>query len=78
VYSIIEYIFALTRGIQWYLVIAMDGFKPIKNEKTVISIRIDREMLNTIDCLANETDISRNEMIIQCIDYALRSSKAEK
>ena len=52
----------------------MDGFKPIKNEKTVISIRIDRDMLNIIDGLANETDISRNEMIIQCIDYALKNS----
>jgi len=56
----------------------MDGFKPIKNEKTVISIRIDREMLIVIDTLANETDISRNEMIIQCIDYALKNSKNKK
>jgi predicted HicB family RNase H-like nuclease len=56
----------------------MDGFKPIKNEKSVISIRIDREMLCIIDMLANETDISRNEMIIQCIDYALKNSKIKK
>jgi len=53
----------------------MDGFKPIKNEKTVISIRIDRDTLADIDSMANETDISRNEMIIQCIDYALKHSK---
>jgi len=56
---------------------SMDAFKPIKNEKTVISIRIDREMLGAIDSLANETDISRNEMIIQCIDYALKNSKTK-
>jgi len=56
----------------------MDGFKPIKNEKSVISIRIDKDMLNTIDALAGETDISRNEMIIQCIDYALKNSKPKK
>ena len=56
----------------------MDGFKPIKNEKSVISIRIDKDMLNIIDTLANETDISRNEMIIQCIDYALKNSKNKK
>ena len=55
----------------------MDGFKPLKNEKTVISIRIDREMLNVIDNMANETEISRNEMIIQCIEYALRNSKTK-
>jgi len=53
----------------------MDGFEPIKNEKTVISIRIDRDMLDTIDGIASDTDISRNEMIIQCIDYALKNSK---
>lgn len=54
----------------------MDGFKPIKNEKVVTSIRLDKEMLDTIDLIASETDISRNEMIIQCIDYALKNSKS--
>ena len=53
----------------------MDGFKPIKNEKTVISIRIDRDMLELVDSMANEADISRNEMIIQCIEYALKNAK---
>lgn len=60
---------------QW--VRKMDSFKPIKNEKTVISIRIDTEMLNIVDSIAGETDISRNEMIIQCIDYALKNSKTK-
>ena len=53
----------------------MHGFKPVKNEKTVISIRIDKDMLDIVDGIANDTDISRNEMIIQCIDYALKHSK---
>jgi len=57
--------------------VEMDGFKPIKNEKTVISIRIDKDMLDVVDGMANETDISRNEMIIQCIDYALKNSKTK-
>ncbi|MCL2049790.1 MAG: ribbon-helix-helix domain-containing protein [Defluviitaleaceae bacterium] len=55
----------------------MSNFKPIKNEKIVISIRIDRDMLTILDGLANETDISRNEMIIQCIEYALNNFKKE-
>ena len=55
----------------------MNTFQPIKNEKIVISIRIDRDMLNIVDALANETDISRNEMIVQCIDYALKNSKTK-
>jgi len=53
----------------------MDGFKPIKNEKIVISIRIDKDMLDTVDSIASKTVISRNEMIIQCIDYALKNAK---
>lgn len=51
----------------------MKDFKPLKNEKSVISIRIDVTTLKTIDRLANKTDISRNEMIIQCIDYSLKN-----
>ena len=56
----------------------MESFIPLKNEKIVISIRIDRETLTTLDNIANETDISRNEMIVQCIDYALKNSKTKK
>lgn len=59
----------------------MEKFKPIKtnNEKIVISIRIDTDMLNKIDNEANKTDISRNELIIQCINFALNNiDNAEK
>ena len=51
----------------------MNDFKPTKQEKTVISIRLDIDMLKTIDEASAETDISRNEFIIQCIDYALKN-----
>lgn len=51
----------------------MNKFKPIKNEKTVISIRLDIELLNAVDNLSAKTDISRNELIVQCIQYALRN-----
>jgi len=50
---------------------------PAKNEKTNISLRIDNDMLNVIDKLARETNISRTQMIIQCIEYALKNSKKE-
>ena len=53
----------------------MSNFKPIKTEKVVISIRIDSDMLTTLDALANQVDISRNAMIIQCIDYAIKNFK---
>ena len=53
----------------------MNEFKPIKQEKTVISIRLDVDMLRKIDELSVQTDISRNEFIVQCIDYALKNLK---
>lgn len=53
----------------------MEKFKPTKtsNEKIVISIRIDIETLNKVDNEANRIDISRNELINQCIDFALEN-----
>lgn len=53
----------------------MNNFEPIKQEKTVISIRLDTDMLKTVDLLSHKTDISRNEFIVQCIDYALKNIK---
>ena len=51
----------------------MSEFKPIKQEKTIISIRLDVDVLKTIDELSGSVDISRNEFIVQCIDYALKN-----
>lgn len=53
----------------------MKEFKPVKQEKTVISIRIDIETLKKIDLLSAKIDISRNEFIVQCIDYAIENIK---
>lgn len=50
----------------------MNNFKPTKQEKTVISIRLDIDMLKIIDKVSAKTDISRNELIIQCIEFALK------
>lgn len=53
----------------------MTNFKPIKLEKTIISVRLDSEVIKTIDELSADIDISRNEFIVQCIDYALKNIK---
>ena len=50
----------------------MKEFKPVKSEKTVISIRLETKTLKEIDDLSIQTDISRNELIVQCIEYALK------
>jgi len=51
----------------------MSEFKPVKTEKTVISIRLDIDTLKKIDEISHSTDISRNEFILQCIDYAIKN-----
>ena len=53
----------------------MTNFKPIKQEKTIISIRLDADVLKKIDKISTDIDISRNELIVQCIDYALTNLK---
>ncbi len=53
----------------------MKNFKPKKQEKVVISIRLESDTLKTIDNFSTKSDISRNEFIVQCIDYALSNMK---
>ncbi len=66
----------LVIGIEYnYKRVLMKEFKPIKQEKIVISIRLGVDLLTTVDDLALRTDISRNEFIVQCIDYALKNFK---
>ena len=50
----------------------MPKFNPQKIEKVVISLRIEENMVKQIDKLADERDISRNEFIIQCIQFAVK------
>lgn len=49
----------------------MTKFVPKKPEKEVISMRIASEALAEIDRKSSEIGISRNELINQCIIYAL-------
>jgi len=49
----------------------MEKFIPRKYEKAVISLRIPSETLAEIDEKAAKTGISRNEMINQCVRFAL-------
>jgi len=50
----------------------MSEFNPTKTEKTVITIRIETDLLREIDDLSGSADISRNEFILQCIDFAMK------
>jgi len=49
----------------------VEKFVPKKSEKEVISMRISLDMLAEIDKKAAKIGISRNELINQCISFAL-------
>ena len=51
----------------------MVKFSPRKPEKEVISMRISVDVLSTIDEKAAAVGISRNELINQCIMFALEN-----
>ena len=46
-------------------------FLPQKNNKIIITLRIDSELINKLDAIAFNIDISRNQLILQCIHFAL-------
>ena len=59
----------------------MNEFNPSKTEKTVITLRIEASLLQEIDELSGNADISRNEFILQCIDFAMNhhpNAKSDK
>ena len=53
----------------------MEKFIPRKQEKEVISMRIASETLKELDRKAAAFEISRNELINQCIEFALANMK---
>lgn len=57
----------------------MKRFQPTnKSEKIVISIRLNLDKVEELDKIASKTDISRNQLINQCIDYALKNIDFKK
>lgn len=49
----------------------MERFLPKKPEKEVISMRIAKDLLDDLDKKSAAVGISRNELINQCIQFAL-------
>lgn len=47
-------------------------FKPKKPEKEVITVRLPLELIQELDRKSADADISRNELIYQCIIFALK------
>ena len=49
----------------------MPEFNPQKIEKLIISLRLEENKIKRIDKLSTKRNISRNEFLVQCIDFAL-------
>ena len=54
-------------------------FKISKKENecpsTSIGLRLPNELKESLDCLARETGVNRNQIILQAITYALNNMK---
>lgn len=48
-------------------------FNPTKSEKLVITIRIEDYRIEELDRIASKINISRNELISQCLDFAVKN-----
>lgn len=47
-------------------------------ESTVMSMRLPRDMLNTIDEVAKKTGRTRNELLTTCLEFALSHMEIDK
>ena len=56
----------------------MTNFIPKQYKKEPITVRIDAEKLKKVDGLAKKYNVSRNEFINQCIDFALENMPVPK
>lgn len=53
-------------------------FVPRKGDKEVISFRIPKDLLAEIDQIANDNALSRNEFMVQCLEFAIANLDDEK
>ena len=57
----------------------MKKFQPTnKCEKIVITIRIEDYRVEELDRIASKINISRNELISQCLDFAVKNLEFKK
>ena len=57
----------------------MKKFQPTnKSEKIVITIRIEDYRVEELDRIASKINISRNELISQCLNFAVKNLEFKK
>ena len=47
--------------------------KKYKGETTVISVRMPKDMIADLDKVAESTGRTRNELMLMCLEYALKN-----
>ena len=52
-------------------------FVPRWGDKEVISFRIPKDLLSEIDKFANDNSLSRNEFMVQCLEFAISNISDE-
>lgn len=53
----------------------MARFTPKQYKKEQFTIRMEQEMLENVDALVSEYNLSRSEFIIQCVRFAIDHMK---
>lgn len=51
----------------------MNGFVPKPYKKEAVTIRFDDAILHELGRIANLYGLSRNELVVQCVQYALKN-----
>lgn len=51
----------------------MKDFVPKPYKKEAVTIRFDHETLEKLEKTSNQYGISRNELVVQCVQYALQN-----
>lgn len=54
------------------------GFVPRRTDREAINLRIPKIILEDIDRLSNEYNLSRTEFILQCIEYSIENMEVQK
>ena len=52
--------------------------KKYKGESSVVSARVPIELIRELDSVAEETGRTRNEILVLCLEFALRNIEIKK
>ncbi len=51
--------------------------KPYKGDSSLVSIRLNNDLLSKIDKISNDTGRTRTEIIVTCLEFAVENIEIE-